>query len=465
MDKHPSARQLIDYRRRELRPDDFLRVRRHLLSCSACAEAYGIVRPLGADYATLQASLIPDTAERSFHLTREDALDYVRGRAGDVDTEIAETHLENCPDCTDLVTALRRSSDMPTGGVSLPALASLDRAMPLRARLLQSVARSRLRVAASLMAVAVGVALAAALVRLWGGGREWPGRPADSNVPVLSERADKSTQPPPPSEQEQKREQAEGERGPGDAARVPEPAHAPDSRPVVTLNDAGSRITLRRDGTVTGLAALPSELRKSVSSALLSGRVEVPRELAELREGRSVLLGGGGGSAFGPQSPVGVVIEERRPLLRWSALEGASSYSVTVTDAGYDEVVTSGPLAGTEWSVPVELVPGRTYYWQVTARRGDEEVRAPVLPAPAAKFKLLDATRARALRRARQRYAGSHLVLGVLYARAGLLSEAEREFRSLSELNPGSGLPLRLLHGVRLVGREHHRLPQGEAIN
>lgn len=134
MDKHPSARQLIGYHRGELRPDDFLRVRRHLLSCPACAGAYGAVRPLGADYATLEASLMPGTAEGSFHLTEEEALDYVRGRADDVDTEIAETHLEDCPDCTGLVMAVRRSYGVPPVGRRAPG----DRA-PRRFRHLRTV--------------------------------------------------------------------------------------------------------------------------------------------------------------------------------------------------------------------------------------------------------------------------------------------------------------------------------------
>jgi lipopolysaccharide biosynthesis regulator YciM len=53
------------------------------------------------------------------------------------------------------------------------------------------------------------------------------------------------------------------------------------------------------------------------------------------------------------------------------------------------------------------------------------------------------------LAQARRGYASWRLVLGLLYARAGLLDEAEREFRALREANPNSELAHRLLKQVR----------------
>jgi len=45
-------------------------------------------------------------------------------------------------------------------------------------------------------------------------------------------------------------------------------------------------------------------------------------------------------------------------------------------------------------------------------------------------------------------YRGSHLFLGLLYGREGLLHDAEREFRSLAEQNPDSPVARRLLASV-----------------
>ena len=66
-----------------------------------------------------------------------------------------------------------------------------------------------------------------------------------------------------------------------------------------------------------------------------------------------------------------------------------------------------------------------------------------------AKFRVLDAARANELAQARRVYASWRLVLGLLHARAGLLDEAEREFRALREANPNSELAHRLLKQVR----------------
>lgn len=442
MNRHPTVGQLIEYRRGELRPGDFLEVQRHLLSCPACAESYGAVRPLGGDYATLLGALLPGADEGPFHLTMRDASDYVRGEADDVSAEIAETHLEACPECARMVSALRQAGGEPAHVIqTLPAVPAAYK-LPGHARLLASVARHRLTVAASVLVVA-GLAIAFILQR---GVRE---RPDVSNNPASVSSSTQVT-PTPPEQQQHK------EVGPdSNTAHAPQPSPAresaaPPSRPLLALLDGKRLVTLTREGELSGLPVMPLSLSRSVSAALASGRVETPRDLADLKGSRSVLLGeGDDGIPFRLLSPVGVVIADRQPLLKWSPLPGASSYTVTVTDANYDEVAVSQPLTGFEWRVPVALAPGSTYTWQVSARRGEDEVRSPTMPAPAAKFKLLSSASEREVRRARRLYAGSHLLLGVIYARAGLLDEAAREFQALSEINPGSALPRRLLRSVR----------------
>jgi hypothetical protein len=76
------------------------------------------------------------------------------------------------------------------------------------------------------------------------------------------------------------------------------------------------------------------------------------------------------------------------------------------------------------------------------------------MPAPEAKFKVLDEVLYQEVRRTRQAYNGSHLTLGILYTRYGLLDEAEQEFRALVRENPQSDLARRLLRNVELMKRE-----------
>ena len=83
------------------------------------------------------------------------------------------------------------------------------------------------------------------------------------------------------------------------------------------------------------------------------------------------------------------------------------------------------------------LPRGRTYTWQVVAESAGRRLVAPAPPEPDVRFRVLDASRAEALSAARSRRA-SHLVLGVLYAEAGLIDDAHRELLALHRDNPAS---------------------------
>jgi hypothetical protein len=89
----------------------------------------------------------------------------------------------------------------------------------------------------------------------------------------------------------------------------------------------------------------------------------------------------------------------------------------------------------------------------VTATADGKEILSPTAAAPEAKFAVLGQDEAEELERARLSVPDSHLTLGVLYARAGLLDEAEREFRLLVEANPKSPAASKLLRSLRELRR------------
>lgn len=123
--------------------------------------------------------------------------------------------------------------------------------------------------------------------------------------------------------------------------------------------------------------------------------------------------------------PVATAVAEQQPELRWPAKQGATSI-VTVSSRG-EEIARSGELAAARWRVPVALRRGRMYTWQVRIEGGEEPVVLPAPPAPPAIFRVLSAREHEELLRARAEAAGDRLLLGVLYARAGLVEEARRE--------------------------------------
>jgi hypothetical protein len=147
--------------------------------------------------------------------------------------------------------------------------------------------------------------------------------------------------------------------------------------------------------------------------------------------------------------PVGEVVLSNRPSFRWSALEGASAYVVEVYDDQFRLVATSPQLTERSWTT--SLARGKVYSWQVKATKDGEEVTSPRPPAPQAKFRVLDQSRANEIAKAKQAYASSHLTLGLLYADAGLLREAEQEFRALRRANPNSEIARSLLRQVQSI--------------
>jgi hypothetical protein len=138
-----------------------------------------------------------------------------------------------------------------------------------------------------------------------------------------------------------------------------------------------------------------------------------------------------------------------RPALRWGGLAGADGYVVRIYDVGFNEVAASPQISETAWNVTRSLERGRTYSWQVTARAGDKEIMSPVKPAPESRFMILDQAKANELTNAKSAAADSHLTLGILYAQAGLLDDAERELQALLRANPQSALARKLLRDLR----------------
>jgi len=216
-----------------------------------------------------------------------------------------------------------------------------------------------------------------------------------------------------------------------------------------SVNDAGGIVALGTGGEVIGLDGVPSQYQDLVKSALGSGQVKVAMVPAA-SEGRvGTTLGGGEQEKFNVVAPVRSAVESDRPVLRWQALPGASGYVVFIKDTTTGEEVESDQIARTNWTPGKSLARGHLYNWMVEAEKDGRRVRAPGMDKPYASFKVIDGRQAAELREAKQKWAGSHLLLGVLYARAGLREEAVKEFEALQAENPGSPLAKKLLSGVR----------------
>src|SRR5262249_14655471 len=118
--------------------------------------------------------------------------------------------------------------------------------------------------------------------------------------------------------------------------------------------------------------------------------------------------------------PVGTGVASDRPVFEWQPLAGASTYVVSTFDEAGTPIAHSEPVSTTRWVATDALVRDRSYVWQVSTKLDGRDVVMPAAPAPPAKFRVIDAATADLLDRIGRRYPGSHLLLGILDARAGL---------------------------------------------
>ena len=237
-----------------------------------------------------------------------------------------------------------------------------------------------------------------------------------------------------------------------DATKPTAPALRRDdaSHLVVALNDGGRTLTLDRRNQLGGAADVPPAYRRLIVQALAGQRIETPPELASLRDRAGRLRGGADEQgSFALLGPAGTLTRTGQPVLRWQPLAGATRYTVKIYDADLNAVAVSPPLARTEWTPPAPLPPGAIYSWQVTAERDGATVLAPQAQESRALFKVLPPTRLEELQRAERIAGDSQLLRAIVYARFGLVDEAEGELRKLQKANARSALARRLAESLR----------------
>jgi hypothetical protein len=441
MAEHPTKHELDDYCRRVLTPAAFLSVHRHVTACPRCAAQCDQPQDLARDLEHLRAALLSAPDDTPYHLSAAEVAAYLRGELAEIDLEIAESHLVTCTACQSEVQP-RAAVGQPIAPVRV-ASAAFER----RRRIIFPLMNGwrPWRVAAVVAGGAALLLLTLLLLRTQTiDRREQAVQPLNLSSPQSSPAAVAQGSSAP----EVVRNDADETSG----TLPTEQGALPDTQFALVLNDGGQSVTLDRQGTLAGLELLPARVQQKVQAALRAGRLEQPAVLAELNGRPSTLLSeSGDGLPFQLLGPVGEVVRNAQPTFRWRALAGAQSYTVTVTDADLNEVATSPPLSIPVWRMSQPLRQGVIYSWQVTALKDGATITTPVLPAPQAKFKVLDRATAQGLQQSERAYPGSHLTLGVLYAEAGLLSEAEQELRALVRTNPRARIARELLRSIQAV--------------
>jgi hypothetical protein len=217
--------------------------------------------------------------------------------------------------------------------------------------------------------------------------------------------------------------------------RTTAPRQAPPprvARPVLTIVDRSGTIELAAGGAVTGLPADPAF--SALAAAVLTSRtLSVAPLPAVLSESASALRGSAASTGVELHEPLGAVVSAR-PQFGWSNTTPGPA-QVKVFDENGSKVAESAPLEADRWRPRIALERGRTYTWQLTVGQDDSESIHPQPPAPPARFFVVGRNEAEAIDA--MRASGSHLLLAIAYARAGLKPEARAELLALQKLNPG----------------------------
>jgi anti-sigma factor RsiW len=403
--QHLNQKQIEDYSQNRLGGTELLALSDHLGECEACRAR--VEAGLNVDAAFFAVREEAFAEEAGAHLTSEQTADYVdKNLAGD-ELQFVTDHLSSCEQCAFAVEDLRafRNQVAP----------SLDREYGPRHDA-PVVRETWWRRFVSLFGVspvpAFGAAAVAILLLSFIGWTVWRTRKEEKSEVAVA---------PTPSLQ-------------------PSPSVAPS---VQVQTEPAPVVAQLNDG------AVPPAYQELVRKALTSQRIERSSQLQGLTRPPSSLMGANEKQEFSVLAPAGIVLMSDRPAFRWSRLEGASAYVVEVYDTQFKQVMASPEVATVSWSATQSLPRGQVYSWQVKAVKDGQEVTVPRPPAPQAKFRVIDQGSFTEISRAKRAYGSSHLTLALLYAKAGLLNEAEQELRLLQRANPQSEIVRKLLRQLR----------------
>jgi anti-sigma factor RsiW len=183
-----------------------------------------------------------------------------------------------------------------------------------------------------------------------------------------------------------------------------------------------------------------------VASARATGVIPTSPALRELRRTPDELRGYSA-HTNAVLHPSEVVVESPQPEFTWPAATGAV-YVVSIAEG--DEIVAQSPrLRVARWTPPNPLRRGHTYVWQVELPKSHTLLPTPPAPPPA--FRVLDEATALEIDEARRRFRADHLLLALLYARAGVTDRAREELGAYAAEHPEDVRARQMLQSIGRV--------------
>jgi hypothetical protein len=357
------------------------------------------------------------------HLSQDDLESYAGGRLASARLSYCQTHLDSCEACRaeleDIRTLQTELASFPSRG----------------ANRVESGRRGRRRGLAVPVTASVVVVLGAGVAGvLWwrhagsrGVNTVTAARVAPAPAPQVAS-ATPDTPAPPAATTRQ-------------VAAVPSAASAPIAAADVETH--GTQLAEE-------IAALPGDLRLGVSEAIQQGRLQLPADVQRVHD-RAVAppQPAAANTGFSLSGPFGEATFETRPKFTWQPLAGAIGYTVAIVDQGLRPVQHSPGLRATTWRPRRALAHGHTYLWQVTATlRGGSKVVASSPSPSEANLRILPRKLADEIAHFQRGHRDAHLVLGVLYAQAGMVTEGASELRQVPPGDSSYDIARRLVESL-----------------
>jgi hypothetical protein len=434
---HLTDLELELYRNRGMAPARLLVANAHLFTCEECYRRYGV-----EDREEAALAILRDLGELNGsefeHLSFEQLADYVDNRVEEKNRAEINQHVHECEECE---TRLQELIDLkPLVMVEATQKQEKRHGRWKRAMPLWKTPSLALGLQIASLVLIVVVLLWAISLKKRISGLENEISQLEKAHEVVAQNAD----------------DANGASAlQGDGSESAQGATTPGSEEtpavLVALRDGSAQITLDNKGNISGLPGLSPSDESSIKEALTTARLQVPA-LPSGTDKTDVFMGQPAEESFALRGPVGKVVQTARPTFRWQALKDATSYAVLLKDST-GRVIESGSLTALAWAPEAPLKRGMIYTWQVVALKNGKEVVSPAPAQSAAQVKILEQVKIDELARVSRSHPDAHLLLGILYARAGLLDEAAREFTILLRNNPRSDVAQKLLNTVKASRR------------
>ena len=159
--------------------------------------------------------------------------------------------------------------------------------------------------------------------------------------------------------------------------------------------------------------------------------------------------------SFSAVYPVGEVIRENQPILRWNPVKNASLYQVSVYDENYNEVY-SKEVAGTSLKIETVLKRGEKFQWQVKAKLNDEK-QSKITSLPSI-FRVAKDEIAGKIEKIETENSSRWKKVELLF-NEGLLSEAEKTLNEILKKSPKDKLAQRYLQKIKSLKKKNQNPP------